>query len=85
MGVKPANTLFVSSNAFDACAAKNFGFNVAWIERVTSDALAKEVAAQKTVGPATMFKMLRMQMENFGMEPDYRLSSLSDLTQYAAT
>lgn len=85
LGVKPAETLFVSSNAFDACAAKNFGFHVAWIERVTPDALASEIAASESVGPATMFKMLRMQMENFGMEPDYRLTSLSELSQYAAT
>lgn len=83
LGVKPAETLFVSSNAFDACAAKNFGFNVAWIERVTPDALAAELAAVDTVGPATMFKLLRMQMENFGMEPDYRLKSLTELTQYS--
>lgn len=83
LGVKPENTLFVSSNAFDACAAKNFGFHVAWIERVTPDALAREIASSDVVGPATLFKMLRMQMENFDMEPDFRLNSLTDLKQYA--
>ncbi|EEE37983.1 haloacid dehalogenase, type II [Rhodobacteraceae bacterium KLH11] len=77
--VKPENTVFVSSNAFDACAAKNYGFQVAWIERVTPQALAAEINAADIVGPATMFKLLRMQMENFGMEPDHRLSSLNDL------
>ncbi len=77
--VSPEETLFVSSNAFDACGAKNFGFNVAWIERVTQNALAAEIEASDIVGPSTMFKMLRMQMENFDMEPDYRLTSLSDL------
>lgn len=82
LGVKPDNTLFVSSNAFDACAAKNFGFHVAWIERVTQPALAQEVAAAEVVGPGVMFKLLRMQMENFGMEPDYRLQSLTDLVKY---
>lgn len=85
LGVKPADTLFVSSNAFDACAAKNFGFHVAWIERVTPDALAAEIAAADSVGPATMFKLLRMQMENFDMEPDYRLTSLTELSQYSTT
>jgi 2-haloacid dehalogenase len=81
LGVKPENIVFVSSNAFDACAAKNYGFRVAWIERVTPDALAAEVAASEVVGPSTMFKLLRMQMENFDMEPDYRLKSLNDLTR----
>ncbi|MET4104335.1 2-haloacid dehalogenase [Roseovarius sp. MBR-78] len=79
LNVKPENTVFVSSNAFDACAAKNFGFQVAWIERVTPEALAAEIAAAEVVGPSTMFKLLRMQMENFDMEPDHRLASLDDL------
>lgn len=77
--VAPKDTLFVSSNAFDACAAKNFGFQVAWIERVTTDSLAAEIRASDVVGPTTVFKMLRMQMENFDLEPDYRLKSLSQL------
>lgn len=79
LDVKPENTVFVSSNAFDACAAKNFGFQVAWIERVTPKNLAAEIAIAEVVGPSTMFKLLRMQMENFDMEPDYRLASLNDL------
>lgn len=79
LNVRPQDTLFVSSNAFDACAAKNFGFQVAWIERVTTHALAAEIEASTIVGPSTVFKMIRMQMENFDLEPDYRLTSLSDL------
>ena len=35
LGVAPAEVLFVSSNPWDACGAKAFGLNVAWIERVT--------------------------------------------------
>src|ERR1700733_7180611 len=34
LGVPPAEVLFVSSNPWDACGAKAFGLNVAWIERV---------------------------------------------------
>lgn len=79
LNVKPENVMFVSSNAFDATAAKNFGFQVAWIERVTASALASEIASKDVVDPSTMFKILRMQMENFDMEPDHRLTSLSDL------
>lgn len=77
--VKPENVMFVSSNAFDATAAKDFGFQVAWIERVTARELATEVQQASGVGPGTMFKILRMQMEAFGIEPDHRLSSLTDL------
>lgn len=79
-GVTPDKVMFVSSNAFDATAAKNFGFNVSWIERVTPQALAKEVSESASVGPTTLFKILRMQMENFDMRPDHKLKSLRDLT-----
>ncbi len=79
LNVKPANVLFVSSNAFDAAAAKNFGFQVAWIERVTPQALAAEIETSSVVGPNTLFKVLRMQMENFGMLPDHKLKTLLDL------
>ncbi len=40
LGVPPAEVLFVSSNPWDACGAKVFGLNVAWIERVTPEAMA---------------------------------------------
>lgn len=79
LGVSREKVMFVSSNAFDATAAKNFGFQVSWIERVTPDALSMEINAKETVGPTTMFKILRMQMENFDMAPDNRLKSLTDL------
>lgn len=77
--VKPENVMFVSSNSFDATAAKQFGFQVSWIERVTPQAMAAEIASRDVVDPTTMFKILRMQLENFDLEPDFRLSSLSDL------
>ncbi len=79
LSIKPENVMFVSSNSFDASAAKHFGFQVSWIERVTPDALAAEIAASDVAGPSTMFKILRMQMENFDMAPDHKLKSLTDL------
>ncbi|NRG19631.1 haloacid dehalogenase type II [Rhizobiales bacterium] len=85
LGVKPEEVLFVSSNAFDACGAKNFGLKVAWIERVTAEALRAEIAGLDKVGPTTMFKILRMRMEHFGMDPDYRLSSLNELAGIVAS
>lgn len=80
LNVKPENVMFVSSNSFDATGAKLFGFQVSWIERVTPQALASEIASSDVVDPTSMFKILRMQMENFDLEPDRRLSSLSDLS-----
>ena len=79
--MKPCNTVFVTSNAFDACGAKSYGFQVAWIERVTQCAMAREIEKNDMVAPSTMFKILRMQMENLDIVPDYRLSSLNELAK----
>lgn len=81
LGVKPSEVLFVSSNPFDACGAKAFGLNVAWIERVTADAMALECKKNDTVRPLTMFKAMRMQMDQFGLDPDYRIAGLSGLSK----
>lgn len=79
LGAKPAEVLFVSSNAFDACGAKNFGLRVAWIERATPDGIRNEIRAARTAGPKTLYKLMRMGMESFGLEPDYRIRSLSEI------
>jgi 2-haloacid dehalogenase len=83
LGVKPHEVLFVSSNPFDACGAKAFGLNVAWIERVSPQAMASEFKKADLVRPLSMFKALRMQMDEYGWEPDYRISALSDLPKIA--
>jgi 2-haloacid dehalogenase len=79
LGVPPAEVLFVSSNPWDACGAKAFGLNVAWIERVTVEAMALACAQSDVVAPLTMFKAIRTQMDEFGLEPDYRIRALSEL------
>jgi 2-haloacid dehalogenase len=79
LGVSPAEVLFVSSNPWDACGAKAFGLNVAWIERVTPEAMAQACATSDLVPPLTMFKAIRMQMDELGIEPDYRIKALADL------
>ncbi|MGH6642549.1 MAG: haloacid dehalogenase type II, partial [Bradyrhizobium sp.] len=63
----------------DACGAKAFGLNVAWIERVTPQAMAAEFVKADLVPPLTMFKAIRMQMDELGFEPDYRIRNLADL------
>jgi 2-haloacid dehalogenase len=84
LGVSPADVLFVSSNPWDACGAKAFGLKVAWIERVTGDAMAAALAKSDLVPPLAMFKAIRMQMDELGLEPDYRIRGLSELPELVA-
>ena len=79
LGVPPAQVLFVSSNPWDACGAKAFGLNVAWIERVTPEAMALVCVKSDLVAPLTMFKAIRTQMDELGLDPDYRIHALSEL------
>jgi 2-haloacid dehalogenase len=79
IGISPADVLFVSSNPWDAIGAKSFGLNVAWIERVTPEAMALACRSTEMVQPLTMFKAIRMQMDELGLQPDYRIRALSDL------
>ena len=84
LGVPPAEVLFVSSNPWDACGAKAFGLNVAWIERVTPQAMALACVKSDLVAPLTMFKAIRTQMDELGLEPDYRIHTLSELPDLVA-
>jgi 2-haloacid dehalogenase len=83
LGLRPEEILFVSSNGFDISGAKQFGFLVARIERVTPDALRHELEDAERIGPAAMFKALRTQMEHLGAPPDFVLASLSELAGLA--
>jgi 2-haloacid dehalogenase len=82
--VPPAEVLFVSSNPWDACGAKAFGLNVAWIERVTPEAMALACVKSDVVAPLTMYKAIRTQMDELGFEPDYRIHALSELPDLVA-
>ena len=79
LAIPPASVLFVSSNPWDACGAKAFGLNVAWIERVTPEAMALACVESETIAPLTMFKALRTQMDELGFAPDHRIRSLAEL------
>jgi 2-haloacid dehalogenase len=85
LGVSPTQVLFVSSNPWDACGAKAFGLNVAWIERVTPQAMAALCAKNDVVAPLTMFKAIRTQMDELGLTPDYRIHALSELPALVAS
>jgi 2-haloacid dehalogenase len=80
LGVRPDEVLFVSSNPWDACGAKSFGLNVAWIERVTPQAMAEACIKSDVVPPLTMFKALRTQMDELDVTPDHRIRTLSELS-----
>ena len=82
--VPPSETLFISSNPWDACGAKAFGLNVAWIERVTPEAMALACIESDLVPPLTMFKAIRTQMDELGLEPDHRVHALSELPDLVA-
>ena len=85
LGVPPAQVLFVSSNPWDACGAKAFGLNVAWIEWVTPEAMRLACVKSDVVPPLTMFGALRTQMDELGITPDHRIHALSELPALAAT
>jgi 2-haloacid dehalogenase len=85
LGAAPNDVLFVSSNPWDACGAKAFGLNVAWIERVTPEAMARACVHSDLVPPLTMFKALRTQMDELGCEPDYRIGALAELPGLVAS
>jgi 2-haloacid dehalogenase len=83
--VPAAQVLFVSSNPWDACGAKAFGLNVAWIERVTPEAMALACANSELVAPLTMFKAIRTQMDELGLKPDHCIHTLSELPDLVAS
>jgi 2-haloacid dehalogenase len=85
LGVPPSDVLFISSNPWDACGAKAFGLNVAWIERVTPQAMALACVESETLPPLTMFKALRTQMDELGIAPDHRIHALSELPALATS
>jgi 2-haloacid dehalogenase len=84
LGTSPEEGLFVSSNPWDVAGAKAFGLNVAWIERVTPEAMALACVESELVAPLTMFKAIRTQMDELGLQPDHRIRSLSELPELAA-
>lgn len=84
LGTRPDEVLFVSSNPWDAAGAKAFGLNVAWIERVTPEAMALACVESDLVAPLTMFKAIRTQMDELALPPDFRVHSLAELPGIAA-
>jgi 2-haloacid dehalogenase len=85
LGIAPAEVLFVSSNPWGAIGAKAAGLNTVWIERVSPDAIAKASRNSELISPLTMFKAMRMQMDELGLVPDHRIHGLSALVDLVKT
>src|SRR5260370_3839550 len=79
LDIPPSAVLFISSNPWDACGAKAFGLNVAWIEPVTPEAMALACITSEAVAPPTMFKAIRTQMDELVLQPVHPISALSEL------
>jgi 2-haloacid dehalogenase len=84
LDTRPDEVLFVSSNPWDVAGAKAYGLNVAWIERVTPEAMALACVDSELVAPQTLFKAIRTQMDELGLQPDHRIRALSELPGIAA-
>jgi 2-haloacid dehalogenase len=52
---------------------------------VTPEAMALACVKSDSVAPLTMFKAIRTQMDEFGIEPDYRIHALSELPGLVAS
>jgi 2-haloacid dehalogenase len=76
LGVRPAEVVFVSSNGFDVAGARNFGFRVVRIERVTPAVLRGELTSGAPIGPDAMYGALRTQSETLGFAADAVVDSL---------
>jgi 2-haloacid dehalogenase len=83
--IPPHEVLFISSNPWDVCGAKAFGLNVAWIERLTPEAMAQACVKNDLVAPLTMYQALRTQMDELGLEPDHRIRALAELPGLVVT
>lgn len=79
LGASVDEVVFVSCNPFDICGSKSYGFKTAWIERVPAASLQAEIRAGQPLDPGTMFKVLRMRMDEFNFDPDVRIHTLLDL------
>jgi 2-haloacid dehalogenase len=75
LGVEKHEVLFVSSNGFDVAGAKQYGFQVAWIQR----AAGASPPENSEVGPAEFFRLIRGGAEHLSQAADCRVARLTDL------
>lgn len=84
LGLERDEILFVSSNGFDIAGAKAHGFRVARIARLSPEAIRTELDCAASIGPALMFKALRMRPEKLGFHADVTIAALTGLADFMA-
>ncbi|MFK0166572.1 haloacid dehalogenase type II [Rhizobium sp. NPDC090279] len=74
----PERVAFVSSNGFDICGAKSFGFTVIRVARSPSG--PSFVQAEKPqMDERRLFALMRGQLETFDYPPDFTVQSLAEI------
>lgn len=77
LGVNRGDVVFVSSNGFDVCGAKRFGFTVVQVKR-TGDPVA-EKALRRDLKQHDFFNLLRAQTEALEERADMTVNSLAEI------
>jgi 2-haloacid dehalogenase len=78
LGVEPKQVVFVLSNGFDICGAKNFGFTVVRVARST-DRFRDEFPLK--VDERVLFDLLRGQAETLDHVADVTVRSLAEIPE----
>jgi len=83
--VPPAEVLFVSSNPWDACRRQCVRLERRLDRAGDAGGDGTGMCQSDVVAPLTMFKAIRTQMDELGLEPDYRIHALSELPDLVAS
>ncbi|KAA1177297.1 haloacid dehalogenase type II [Rhizobium tropici] len=76
LGVTPEQVVFVSSNGFDICGAKNYGFTVV---RVARSINRVGTAFPLKIDERALFDLLRAQAETLDQSADVTVRSLAEI------
>ena len=76
LGVEPEQVVFVSSNGFDICGAKNYGFTVVRVAR-SIDRVGTEFPLK--IDERAFFDLLRAQAETLDQSADVTVRSLAEI------
>lgn len=78
LGVAPHEVIFVSSNGFDICGAKSFGFTVVRVARVETGDVVERLA-RDGVDEGVLYGLLRGQAEALAYPADFTVRSLAEI------
>lgn len=78
LGLSPERVAFVSSNGFDICGAKSFGFTVIRVARKPS-VLPLPHAEKLPMDERRLFALMRGQLETLDYLPDFTVASLAEI------